>query len=279
MSGKTLEDVVNERPFPEYQNWWPVGAEFTEFMSEAISSEWLALHGHTGDLARIREYTDYYLGVVYGVSGREDLVDSFGRPSSNQPIRSGEFDALSYAYYRSAFELIEGNTSAYRHDLERKRRLFTKRVGKRFFGQLHSHLALALPPDLHTETNMQTAKKCLSEVGGFLHDQGYLRSHFAFRFDVEIDHQGNHISQADVGVVGQLKDGGTAYALYEMGYPIILPSAVYLYHTMGEAQHHSSRTIEDLFAMMGYDARETDDFDPIGYPSDMVVELWEIRRI
>ena len=64
-----------------------------------------------------------------------------------------------------------------------------------------------------------------------------------------------------------------------MGYPIILPSAVYLYHTMGEAQHHSSRTIEELFDRIGYEARETDDFDPIGYPSDMVIELWEIRPL
>ena len=62
-----------------------------------------------------------------------------------------------------------------------------------------------------------------------------------------------------------------------MGYPIILPSAVYLYNTIGEAQHHSSRTIEELFARVGLTARETDDFDPTGFPSDRVVELWEIR--
>ena len=78
--------------------------------------------------------------------------------------------------------------------------------------------------------------------------------------------------------VGNLSSSNLAYALYEMGYPIILPSAVYLYHTIGEAQHHSSRTIEELFARVGLEARETDDFDPTGYPSDMVVELWEIRK-
>ena len=70
---------------------------------------------------------------------------------------------------------------------------------------------------------------------------------------------------------------GVAHALYEMGYPAILPSAVYLYHTLGEAQHHSSRTIQDLFDQIGYDAWETEDFDPTDYPSDMVVELWQIR--
>jgi hypothetical protein len=62
-----------------------------------------------------------------------------------------------------------------------------------------------------------------------------------------------------------------------MGYPVILPSAVYLYQTIGEAQHHSSRTIEELFARVNCDARETNDFDPTEYPSDRVVELWEIR--
>ena len=64
-----------------------------------------------------------------------------------------------------------------------------------------------------------------------------------------------------------------------MGYPIILPSAVYLYQTIGEAQHHSSRTIEELFARCGCTASETDDFDPTGYPSELVVELWEIKEV
>ncbi|MEE2709105.1 MAG: hypothetical protein VYA69_05875 [Gemmatimonadota bacterium] len=61
-----------------------------------------------------------------------------------------------------------------------------------------------------------------------------------------------------------------------MGYPIILPWAGYLYHTIGKALHHSSRTMEDLFDMVGYDARETDDLDPIGYPLDMMAEPWKI---
>ena len=59
---------------------------------------------------------------------------------------------------------------------------------------------------------------------------------------------------------------------------MILPSAVYLYHTLGEAQRSCSRTIEELFDRVGHEARETDDFNPMGCPSDRVVELWEIRK-
>ncbi|MDP7236038.1 MAG: hypothetical protein QGI34_04815, partial [Candidatus Latescibacteria bacterium] len=181
-------------------------------------------------------------------------------------------------FYRSAFELIEQHSDQYDKDHEREWRLFTKRVGKRFFARLYEHLNLDLPGDLVSAEQVKQVSSCIDRVGAFLYEQGYLRSHFAFRFDVDINHQGRHITQAFGEVVNNLKEGGTAYALYEMGYPIILPSAVYLYHTIGEAQHHSSRTIEDLFESVGYDARETDDFDPIGYPSELVVELWEIKR-
>ena len=193
-------------------------------------------------------------------------------------MQSGEFDALSYAFYRSAFERIETHIDLYDHALERERRLFTVRVGKRFFERLRDHLALDLPDGLAAPDQMSQLSEGICRVGRFLHDQGYLRSHFAFGFDVNIEHGGTRIVQHADDVIRRLQRDQPAYALYEMGYPVILPSAVYLYHTIGEAQHHSSRTIENLFAEVGYDARETDDFDPIDCPSDMVVELWEIRK-
>ncbi|MEZ4663694.1 MAG: hypothetical protein R2911_39680 [Caldilineaceae bacterium] len=68
-----------------------------------------------------------------------------------------------------------------------------------------------------------------------------------------------------------------AHALYKWAVRD-LPSAVYLCHTLGEAQHHSSRTIEELLPAWSLDG-ETDDFDPINYPSELVVELWEIQDI
>ena len=308
MPVKSLELVVQERPFPEYAAWWPVGSEFTAFMSDAIVTEWKALNGNDGALDDVREYVQMYIETVYqrpvmsgqggpsGPGGPDGPLESFvhhggdkARPSTKseqseqseqpeQPLQSGEFDALSYAFYRSAFERIERHIDLYDHALERERRLFTVRVGKRFFERLRDHLGLDLPRGLADPDQMRQLSEGIGRVGRFLHGQGYLRSHFAFRFDVDIEHGGTRIVQHADDVIRRLQQDLPAYALYEMGYPVILPSAVYLYHTIGEAQHHSSRTIENLFGEVGYDARETDDFDPIGYPSDMVVELWEIRK-
>ena len=278
MPGKPLEQVVRERPFPEYAAWWPIGGEFTTFMSGAIVNEWRALQRTGGEWSDVQENIETYLQTVYGRSARSGLLDEFLQPSENSGLQSGEFDALSYAFYKSAFERIAGHIDLYSHSLERERRLFTIQVGKTFFDRLRKHLDLELPHDLATPDQVREISDGIGRVGRFLHDQGYLRSHFAFRFDVDIEHGGARIVQQADDVVQHLHRDHLAYALYEMGYPVILPSAVYLYHTIGEAQHHSSRTIENLFAEVGYDARETDDFDPIGYPSEMVVELWEIRK-
>jgi hypothetical protein len=152
-------------------------------------------------------------------------------------------------------------------------------VGAYFYRQLHDHLELKLPQGLHTEEDFAKLERALAAVGDFLVAEGYLRDHFAFHFDVETTHQAREISQTTHQVLANLAQNGLIYAVYEMGYPAILPSATYLYHILGEAQHHSSRTIQELFLLMGYTASETDDFDPTGFPSDRVVELWEIRPL
>ena len=146
------------------------------------------------------------------------------------------------------------------------------------FGRLHDRLGLSLPPALEGESSFATLKAAIDDVGKFLLDQGYYRDHVAFRFDVTTEHQGRRIEQPESAFLETLEKEGVAHALFEMGYPVILPSAVYLFHSLGEAQHHSSRTMEALFGRVGVGARETHDFDPIGYPSDMVVELWEISK-
>lgn len=279
MTEKTLEQVVGERPFPEYAAWWPVGSAFTAFMSDAIVSEWKALDPDGGALNDIREDAERYIRTVYDRPARRGLLEAFVHPDGETAQQSGEFDALSYAFYRSAFRHIERHPDRFDEGLERERRLFTIRVGKLFFDRLNRHLALDLPDGLNTADQLERLSAAIDRVGRFLHDQGYLRSHFAFRFDVDVEQGASRITQRTDDVASRLGKGELAYALYEMGYPVILPSAVYLYHTIGEAQHHSSRTIENLFGEVGYDARETYDFDPIGYPSEMVVELWEIRAL
>ncbi|MEM9778211.1 MAG: hypothetical protein AAF902_26780 [Chloroflexota bacterium] len=274
---KTLKEIVQENPFDDFKDWWPVGRHFSRFMSNAIHGEWVKLPGSSGDLSTVKSHVNLYLSTVFDTESRSSLVDEFAQNNLLSGLQSGQFDALSYAYYRSTFEIIKANLDEYENSLERERRLYTKRVGKLFFDQVAEHLALDLPADLLTEADLAQMKTCITQVGQFLSDEGYLRDHFAFHFNVEIEHMGASISQNDGDILGLIQSG-TGHALYEMGYPIILPSAVYLYHTMEEAQHHSSRTIEELFDRVGFDARETDDFDPIGYPSDRVVELWEIKR-
>lgn len=275
---KDLKEIVREKPFKDFAEWWPVGTVFSTFMSNAIHGEWLKLAGNQGDLFSVINYVEEYLSVVYETESRSSLVYEFAKNLLLSDLQSGQFDALSYAYYRSAFELIEAHIDQYENSLERERRLFTMRVGKLFFDQVCTRLALAIPAALDTQEQFLELKNCIQRVGDFLLEQGYLRDHFGFHFDVDLEHAGRHIKQVDRGFMANILDGGTGFALYEMGYPIILPSAVYLYHTIGEAQHHSSRTIEELFDRAGYEARETDDFDPTGYPSEMVVELWEIRK-
>jgi hypothetical protein len=278
MGRKTLNQIVGEQPFPDYAEWWRMGVEFTSFMSKAIVSQWSDLH-NSGNLGVVKDYVSAYSGVVYGRKASASLVEDFVNKPMSHPIQSGEFDALSYSFYRSAFELIEKRIEAYDNPLERERRLFTKRVGKEFFGLVHNHLTLDLPANLSDVQSFVRLKDCIQQVGAFLKTQGYLRDHFNFSFAVDIEHAGLKITQTDASFLADLQKNGIGYALYEMGYAVILPSAVYLYHTIGEAQHHSSRTIEELFDLIGYEARETDDFDPTGYPADMVVELWEIRKL
>ncbi|MEM7116989.1 MAG: hypothetical protein AAF614_31445 [Chloroflexota bacterium] len=276
MTARTLQDVVQEKPFTDFAEWWPVGTDFLTFMSNAIHAEWVALPNHSGSLAQIADYTDQYLQTVFQRAARPILVDHFVNRTFNQTIYSGEFDALSYAFFRDTFEKITDHSDAYSDSVARERRLFTKRVGRKFYDQVHTHLALDLPSELQTGAQFSKLKVAIGQVGLFMANQGYLRDHFGFHFDVNFDHAGRAIRQTDSSFLQHLENG-TGFALYEMGYPIILPSAVYLYHTIGEAQHHSSRTIEELFDRVGYEARETDDFDPIGFPSEMVVELWEIQ--
>lgn len=275
---KTLSQVAAENSFPDYRTWWQMGEEFMSFMSGAIVSQWARLPGNDGDLSTVKDYVSRYIAIVYDRDARADLVEDFVNRASSQSFQSGEFDALSYAFFRSAFEPITVHPDLYGHPPDQERRLFTKQVGRSFFRSVQDHLKLDLTSAVEVPQDFSQLQVCIEDVGRFLHTQGYLRDHFKFTFDVDVQYGSRRIRQAEADFLHDLKRSGVAYALYEMGYPAILPSAVYLYNSIGEAQHHSSRTIEELFDLVGYEARETDDFDPTGYPSERVVELWEIRK-
>lgn len=266
MQQRSLAEVVAAYPFPEYATWWPVKEFFSGGMAKAIGSVWRQLPDNSGDLAPVRAYVGEYLETVYHSPLKPGMVEAFAAGAAD-PLASGEFDALSYGFFRSAFEFSQD------------RRGFTQAVGRRFFGEMEAILDLALPAGLRDADEFTQLQSALQRLGRFLLEQGYLRTHFAFRFDVARGTGGQRIHQTADQVVARLQQDRRAYALYEMGYPAILPSATYLFNTLGEAQHHSSRIIEELFSRVGYAASETDEFDPTDFGADLVVELWQIRPL
>lgn len=276
----TLDQLVKKHPFPTYQSWWSLGPEWSEFMSEAIVSQWQELPelDYKKELEQVETDVNRYINTVYKRPAHHDLLSHFVDKASSNSLQSGEFDAISYAFYKSAFTLLRRQNQESPDDLNMKRRQFTRKIGHSFFHQLHKHLDIHPPKSLDTADDLTQLKQCLKKIGNFVCQQGYLRDHFAFKFDVLVSHNGKQIKQTDDQFIQRLNETGQAHAIYEMGYPAILPSAVYLYHGIGEAQHHSSRIIEDLFTLIHCQASETDDFDPVGYPADQVVELWEINK-
>ncbi|MCY3800153.1 MAG: hypothetical protein OXG46_01095 [Chloroflexi bacterium] len=272
----TLSTVVSHHPYTEYQDWWPVGERFLAMMADAITCQWHALASPADTLDSVQKTVEEYISLVYHRHARPGLAADFASATSLGTVRSGEFDALSFAFFLSAYRSLASHVSA--GALSHSRRNFAEKVGAHFFSRLSEHLALELPRSIRNESDLASVYGAVRRIGRFLLDEGYLRSHFAFRFDVHATHAGVKVDQKSDDVLAALGSGGTAYALYEMGHPVILPSAVYLHHIVGEAQHHSSRTIEELFARVGCDAWETDDFDPSLFPSHLVVELWKIRR-
>ncbi len=277
MKTKSLSQAVAEKSYLDFADWWPMGGDFLAFMSRAIGGQWRTATENQGNLAFVQQDLAIYIDRVYHRDARPTLAVDFIERRSLSTIQSGEFDALSYAFYKSAFDSL----AATLHEdalITHARHRFTQRVGRDFYNQVHDHLGLTLPRQLQSARDFVALQTAIGHVGNFLQDQSYLRDHFAFHFDVTLQHGADTIVQRPDAVIPRLTQGQVAYALYEMGYPVILPSAVYLYQTLGEAQHHSSRTIEELFGQVGCTASETPDFDPTGYPSDLVVELWEIRQ-
>jgi hypothetical protein len=258
--------------------WWEMGSNFIGFMAKGIVAAWRKLDHPANGMDQVRDHLTEYLEVVYGMPTDPDLINDFIAVEPCYLFRSGEFDALSYAFYRSAFETL---ARVYQNDyktLVTIRREFTKRVGKSFFSSVHDYLQLDLPNALTTPDQFAQFQGNIDQLGSFLLESGYLRDQCKFSFEVDVIHRQEHIRQHPSDFLESLNQNQAGYALYIMGYPAILPSAVYLYQMFGEAQHHSSRTIEELFASVGLKASETEDFDPSDFPPDRIVELWQIFK-
>ena len=103
MDQKNLKRIVVEQPFPDFKDWWLMGTTFSSFMSEAIVSQWSKIQSDDS-LSIVDRYVSEYVDVVYGRRSRASLIDDFVGKSFSRPIESGEFDALSYSFFRSAFE-------------------------------------------------------------------------------------------------------------------------------------------------------------------------------
>ena len=269
----TLQEIAEEQPYPDYQQWWPMGSHFLTAMSQAILQSWQETTANHKDHSAPNNYFNQYIKTVYFREARSAALTAFRAQDFSKGFYSGEFDAASYAYFRSAFENILAQQAPLTP------RAFTQRVGKRFFTSLVDVLQIDIPDKLSTPDSFSRIQESIKRIGDFLVREGYLRDRFAFTFEVDLVYKGQEIRQSEADFLHELTHRQIGYALYRMGYPAILPSAVYLYHTMGEAQHHSSRTMEELFARAGCQARETDDFDPTGFPANEVIELWEIRPL
>jgi hypothetical protein len=106
MEYKTLRQAVSEHPYPDYAAWWPMGTDFLRFMAEAIGTEWLDLAARSTGLAEVQAYVAGYISAVYGRDAGPGLATDFADIRNLETIRSGEFDALSYAFFRSAYDAL-----------------------------------------------------------------------------------------------------------------------------------------------------------------------------
>lgn len=264
MKYQSLADAVAAHPVPEFANWWPVKEVFVGCAAQAVSEAWRQLPGNSGNLSPVRAIVSEYMERVYQRPLTPGRVEAFAAGAAD-PLGSGEFDAIYYGFFRSAFEHTQDKPE------------FTREVGRRFLRQVVSALDLVLPAGLGSDDEFAQLQTALQRVGRFFLEQGYLRTHFAFRFDVARGPGGEEVRQKSNLVVARLAQDRRAYALYEMGYPAIFPSAIYLFYTAGEAPHYSTRMLQAMFEQIGYTARETADFSPSDFSVDLLIELWVIR--
>ena len=145
-----LAHIAAKRPFPEFAQWWQMGEDFIRFMSEALISQWAKLDNANDAYQQVQGCLAEYLRLVYGREASPALVDNFARQDLARPFFSGEFDALSYAFYRSAFETLAQKYPGDEAALSKERKRFAVQVGQLFFTAIHDFLHLELPSTLET---------------------------------------------------------------------------------------------------------------------------------
>ncbi len=301
ISQDRLGEVVEENPYPEFtgteayrrmsdqpslgQLPWPMGGEFIGLISDSIVGLWRDYLGELGfnsDLEEVKDVFQTYMGTVYDVDVDRSIVEDFVVHGIGEETRitSSEFDALSFAFYFHVYEKIEEELSE--SEAEVRKYQFAVDVGERVFSNLESHLDFSLPDSYEDVEDLdEYIMEPLNTIGRFLHNQGYLGTGFDFSLDFEETdpETGDSYSQDAGDFLEDVESGDeqnpAAHGNYVMGMPSILPSAVYLFNIKDEAQHHSSRIIQEVFNQMGIMGKELDNFDPEGYDSEEVVEIWE----
>jgi len=165
---KQLSRLVEEYPFPDFVEWWELGATFSALMAESVFSQWFALHKNDSEMRLTNEGVVDYLKVVYGRKMRVSLVEDLVRQNFAVPLQSGEFDALSYAFYKSAFLFIGNSHKNDRYSSNRERYAFTKQVGEILFRNIAHYLDLHVPTNGINESSFSQLDACLRKIGIFL---------------------------------------------------------------------------------------------------------------
>ena len=107
----TLASIVAQHPYPDFQKWWPLGEPFLAMMADAILGQWRPLAPSSDDLAAVQTTVDKYITLVYKREARPGLAANFAAATDLNTVQSGEFDALSYGFFRSAYGSLASHHS------------------------------------------------------------------------------------------------------------------------------------------------------------------------
>ena len=149
---------------PIFPTGGPWARDFLAFMAQAIGTEWRAVTGtKRGDLAAVQTDLPSILSWSIIVWRDQRLLPILSR-ASTCTIRSGEFDALSYAFYKSAFETFSATIADTTAMADAAMALHSV-LASLFINQLHEHLALRLPNQLQTEADFTHLQKAIDRAG------------------------------------------------------------------------------------------------------------------